>query len=186
MINTIKSNNILCNYISDLCLENGVCATIDNNIPNSDYVIVKVDNYYNSLKLAFTPCGVDCPITLILSKSNNIEVYKHYLIELKNIRSASELYVENIYYKFYNTLNDFMDKKFSNIYNNKLYKIRDVKLLLITPCYRFFKNSAISDEEKKRKLEGTRLEQILSVGTYEYHGRLLQIEYELPNPLITK
>lgn len=54
--------------IQTTCSENGICAEIDSTILEEDYVIIKIDNYFQKFKSDNTPKGVDCLI-LIRNKS---------------------------------------------------------------------------------------------------------------------
>jgi len=65
MINKIRNHPQLKNFIAQTCAENNISADIAETIPAENVVILKVDQYYNSLNLGHlgkTPPSVDCLI----------------------------------------------------------------------------------------------------------------------------
>src|SRR5688572_24612944 len=109
MINRIKNHPDLSNFIEDDCCENGICVTFDKSIPPSSYAIIKVDKYYDSLKLGKkTPAAIDCLIVRKCLKTG----YGLTLVELKNIKSGKGFEINNMKEKFETVLFDFIKVKF--------------------------------------------------------------------------
>lgn len=107
MIEKIKKHPILAHYITDACCENDISVTFDDKLNADDYVIIKVDDYYNSLNIEKRPASVDC---LIVRKCVD-NGYGLTLVELKNIRTTQGFEIDNLKEKFDTTLNDFIKKK---------------------------------------------------------------------------
>lgn len=110
MINKIKSIEALSGFIIDSCCENEIEVTLHKDISKEAYVIIKVDDYYNSLNLVDTPPSVDCAII----RECITEGYGLSLVELKNVKSAKNLSFKKIRSKFENTLNDFIKSRFKD------------------------------------------------------------------------
>ena len=51
MINNIIAHDTLSQYVEDTCCENGVCVSFEDDINPNSYVIIKVDQFYNSLNI---------------------------------------------------------------------------------------------------------------------------------------
>lgn len=102
-----------CNCITDACEENNICVVIDERIAKDDYVVIKVDTYYNSLGLGNTPAAPDC---LIIQKCAE-GVYAFTIVELKNINTSKALNLKNIKAKFINCLDIFMSKDFATYFD---------------------------------------------------------------------
>lgn len=115
--------------IQKICCENGICAEIDSTILEEDYVIIKVDSYFQKFKSDNTPKGVDC---LILMRSKSIkERYCLHLIELKKEdSSAVKSKVEDVIEKFDSTINLFLREKSLANYFNRIFE--NIQLVLVT------------------------------------------------------
>jgi hypothetical protein len=164
MINKVRSHQVLSNYIVDACCENGICVTFDDGIDPSDYVIVKVDNYYNSLKIMKRPPSVDCLIIKKCIKSG----HGLALVELKKIDSGSRFTIDNVVGKFETTLNDFIKIRFRNPLDQDYL---DVKLYFVT-----------KQEIYKRDL-GLKME-VLQNKRIKFNNRRLMITPLMPTPTI--
>jgi len=110
LIENIYKNKSLAFFLSKECCENDVCVTFDVGISQDDYVVVKIDNYYNSLHLERTPASLDC---LIIRECEN-GGYALTLVELKNITSSSRFDLSNVIEKFETCFNDFIMKRFDD------------------------------------------------------------------------
>ena len=172
MINQIKYTNSLKNCIADRCEENEIFVSMADDIPQINYLVLKVDNYYNSLNLDKTPPSVDCLVTLKCRDSDFVV----YLIELKNIKSPGGFKVENIYNKFKTTIDNFMGSRFRNIFHNDRYTIKYLQLYFVTAAYR--------ESEKLWRKEGTKIDVLRSLKPFKFKGKRYQIKHKLPNPLI--
>ena len=158
MINTIKSSE-LADYIEDTCCENGVCVGMDNI---SDYVIIKVDKYYNSLKIEKRPPSIDC---LIIYKCKDSKSYSATLVELKN---TTKFDLENLKKKFETTLSHFISDKFSN---------------LLELDYKKIQLYYVSSKEIYKRDVSLKLEALMNV-KFNYKDKKIMIKPQMPNPAI--
>ncbi len=128
-IEKIKNHTELKPFIRNKCEENKIEAKFDSKIDvENDVVIIKVDDYYNSLNLKLTPAAADC---LILLKCEELD-YNLTIVELKNIKHKKRFSYKNIIEKFRTTIDDFMKKKFSNLFW-KEYK--EIKLIFCSKIH---------------------------------------------------
>jgi hypothetical protein len=126
MFETILSNEELFYLQKETCEENNVRVEFSKQLAEDNYIILKVDAYYNSSKMHNPPPSIDC---LILVKCDTNECYDFYLVELKDIKSSKGFEIENIQQKFATTINDFLNDKFKNIFD--AYCINDFKLYFV-------------------------------------------------------
>jgi hypothetical protein len=166
MIQEIKNHAVLSKYIADSCCENDVCVSFDEGISADSYAIIKVDKFYNSLKIEKRPPSLDC---LIVRKCINTG-YGLTLIELKNIFNSDGFKLENMKSKFETTLYDFIKTRFSNLLD---VGYKDIKL--------FF----VSNQEIYRRDLGLKME-ILMETRFRFNNKTLMITPKMPNPTIKK
>lgn len=166
MINSIKSNALLSEYIEDTCCENDVCVTFENDIDPSSYVIIKVDKYYNSLNIEKRPASIDC---LIIRECVG-NGYGMTLVELKNIENSKGFDLNNMKAKFNTTLNDFIKVKFKNPLD---IDYNEIKL--------FF----VSNQEIYKRDLGLKMEVLMNV-KFKFNERNLMIIPRMPNPTLKK
>lgn len=165
MIKRIKSHEILSKFVEDTCCENDICVTFENGIPPDSYAIIKVDNYYNSLKLGKkTPASIDCLIIRKCVKTG----YGLTLVELKKIETAKGFELENMRQKFKTTLYDFIKIRFKNPLD---INYSEIKLYFVS-----------KQEIYKRDL-GLKMEVLINT-KFKFNDRNLMIRPELPNPTI--
>jgi hypothetical protein len=102
LITALQNEPTLNNFLKNRCEEEKEKMSIafDPSVPEADYVIIKVDDYFNKT-IHPNPNGIDC---LIVQKCTDNR-YKLYLIELKNIKEivGGTDFRENIIRKFQNT-----------------------------------------------------------------------------------
>lgn len=178
MITEIKKHKTLKKYICQECAENNVKVSISPATKQSDIVIVKVDDFYNK-EVEKPKASADCLISLHLSSNS----YKLYVIELKDINSPHGFKIENIQEKFKTTIEDFMSVRFSGIYCNDAYTIKELKMYFVTDPYNW---QGLSDKQIEEKRSGTKIETLLLSKPLKFRGKLYSIQHELPNPLIYK
>jgi len=166
MINRIKKHEILSSFLDEKCCENNVCVTLDESYSSEDYVIIKVDEYYNSLGMEKTPPSVDC---LIVRKCDP-NGYGLTLVELKDISSGRGFSFDNLKGKFETTLNDFIKRKFRERLDTYYW---DIQL--------FF----VSNQELYKRDLGLKLEALMNV-KFEFNERKLMIQPRMPHPTIKK
>jgi len=125
MFDKIRSDNNINRFIKDECCDNNIAVTFDPKIEKDSILIIKVDDYYNSLGLSKPPPSPDC---LIITKCIN-GGYSLHIVELKNITSAKGFNVDNLIQKYVTCLDDFVTSRFSK-YFLKDYKV--VKLYFVS------------------------------------------------------
>jgi hypothetical protein len=174
MIYKIKNTKALQPFITDRCEENKIAAEMDEEIRPENYLVLKVDDYYKLLHLADTPPSLDCLVPLKCSDNTFII----HLIELKKIKKPGGFSVDNIYKKFKTTIENFMTRRFKNIFHNeKYYAIKRLELYFVTSPY--------GNDEKIRRKEGTtRMDALLARPPFRFMGKKYQIKHKLPNPII--
>lgn len=116
--------------IDTTCCENNICADIDDSIGQENYVIVKVDTYFQKFYRENTPKGVDC---LILVKGR-FDKYCLYLVELKDegssgIRNKIDIITE----KFQDTIDFLLKNREFALYFNRIFE--DANFFLISKVY---------------------------------------------------
>lgn len=166
MIKKIKTHKVLSIFVEDTCCENEVCVTFEDGILPTSYAIIKVDKFYNSLKIEKRPASVDCLIVRECVKQG----YGLTLVELKKIDNSRGFESKNIIEKFETTLFDFIKVKFKKPLDT-LYS--DVKLFFVT-----------NNELYKRDL-GLKMEVLINV-RFKFNDKTLMIIPRMPNPTIKK
>lgn len=167
MINKIKYTEALKPFITHECEENKISASKADDIPCDNYLVIKVDDYYNSLKRSDTPLSIDCLIPLRCIDKR----YIIYLIELKDTK-ATRFTVDEIYGKFKTTIEDFMSRRFKTIFLNKRFEIKRLRLYFVTKHYKSYRS------------DSTKMDFLLSKKPFKFRGRKYQFERKMPEPLI--
>lgn len=165
MLNRIKTHDTLQHYIEETCCENGVCVSFSDDVSQEDYVIIKVDKYYNSLNIEHRPPSPDC---LIILKCKN-GGYALTIVELKDISNSKGFEIGNLQKKFETCIFDFIGNKFKNPINDTIYK--NVKLFFVSNI-----------ELYKRDL-GLKMETLINT-RYKFQGKTLMISPRMPSPTI--
>ncbi len=165
MLENIKSHEILSKFLVEECCENEVSVTFKEDVAKDSYIIIKVDDYYNSLGLAKPPASLDC---LIIRQCLNTG-FGLTLVELKSIENSQGFTFDNMKAKFETVLDDFMQNRFKDL----LYK-----------DYKHIKLYFVSNIEIYRRDIGLKMEALINV-RFSYRGRKLPIEARMPHPTIT-
>lgn len=177
MLNKIRNNPKLKEFISDDCEESGIYVSMADDIPPENHLILKVDRFYNSLNLGHlgkTPKSIDCLIPLKCIDDD----YLVYLIELKRLKSGRHLKVPDIFDKFETTIKNFMSSRFKNIFfNEKRYQIKKLHLYFVSNPYR-------ESEESHRRKKGSEVDSLLLRKVFKFQGLKYQVKHKLPNPII--
>lgn len=181
MINGIHSNGILNNLHRDTIEENGVNVILDGDFYNENGKLkqdvianISVDTYYNSLGLGATPPSPD---NLVVIKRGETK-YCIYIIELKNVTRTSTLKADNIKKKFDTAINDFMNQRFTEIFNKVDTKLTDITLWLV--CNRFeFIDSEISEEAYLKRIRGSVMESLLLSKPLVFRGKIARLDLML-------
>ena len=120
MIERIVQDPQLSLLVCDECAENEVSVTFDGTIDRSDYVILKVDDYYNSLNIEKRPPAPDCLIVLKCREKGHALA----VVELKNIHTGSSLPLDNLIAKFETCFDDFISNQFKAILDQDYQRIQ--------------------------------------------------------------
>lgn len=166
MISKIKSHDILKEFIVEECCENNISVSFHPEIPRDDYVIIKVDDYYNSLGEGDTPAPVDC---LIVRKCADTG-YGLTLVELKNIGEFRHFKLKNLEEKFNTTLQDFIEQRF--------------KIPLKTN-YKTITLYFVSNLRNYRRDTGLAMDILINL-RFKYNEKTIMLKPRIPTPMINK
>ena len=153
LLEKIRNDAVLSKYLSDDCKEAGMCVVLDDRIAENAYVIIKVDNYYNS-EVVKPPPSPDC---MIVQECTQLETYAITIVELKSTKSSRGFTVANMTGKFTTCLSDFTQRRFSNYFNRDFTK---VELLFVSHVRNYRRDAGSAIEvllEKKIPFRGKRL-----------------------------
>ncbi len=191
MFDEIINNRDLNKYLSSKCNENNIEAKICSKLVcNDDYLVVKVDNYYNNypFKKKQIPKSIDCliPIKCKIPKRKNIkkDIYNLYLIELKNIKSPQGFKIKDIEEKFKTTIDDFLKDRFKNLFDFEInnfycYFISDPYGVKLKKRYK-----SITQEEYEKLFKSYNLRYYRRTILFKYKNKISMIKPVLPNPTI--
>ncbi|WP_156109213.1 hypothetical protein [Hymenobacter sp. APR13] len=126
LINNLRSFALILPHIKDECCENGFAACVDPAINKDDFIIIKVDEYYNSLSIKRPP-SPDCLIIIRCSQGD----FNIYIVELRDIASSEGFEIEKIREKFLTCLNDFMMGVLSQFFLNTTHVLKKPRLFLL-------------------------------------------------------
>jgi hypothetical protein len=182
MIVRIKAKTELVPFFTDELLENGFGVVIEDNMPNDSYAAIDIDEYYHKSNIVPTPEIAD--ILLVAQRLSAKDQFHVYIIEMKSIRSPHYFKVKNIYGKFNTAIEDFMKKRYADIFLDNTLNVTSFRLLFITDAYRL-KKRGVSNKEIRSFLMGTKLEFLQNMPPFSYRNFNAVIEYELPNPLLS-
>jgi hypothetical protein len=169
LIQKIQGDPILSKFLCDDCEENGVGISIGTEVQREDFIIIRVDEFYNKT-VPKTPKSPDC---LIIQHCEDNR-FVLYLIELKAIARIQSESLSDIRDKFQNCLSDFMSNRFREYFYDTDY---DFSIRLIF----------VSDPEERsadRKTEPSRLDHLLALRPCRFANRGYLIEHKTPNPII--
>jgi hypothetical protein len=188
MIAQIEHEKKLKKYTTRAIEDAGLKIDVDPKLRNDDYIAIKVDDYYNGLKLGGeTPKSVD----FIVSVDCECNSYVLYVLELKNTKRVS-FQTKEIHEKFETAFEDFMKVRFCHIFQNDSYKYKDVKLYIVSTAYieaaRFgdYANFKMRMTQMNQRDTANRDRQ-MSDRLYRFRGQIYRIQRECPpNPLIQR
>lgn len=179
MIKRIQSDSKLKKILVDECCENDYSVNFSEKINrNEDVAILKVDAYYNTKDFAKPPKSIDCLVVLRCKDGS----FSLYLVELRNIRRMKHLKVSQIDTKFKTTVNDFMAKRFLEIFMDEQLNIKDIKAYFVTDPRGAGKG--VDQEIFDRKYKGTRLDASLARPLLRFRGRVFRVEHVAPDLLL--
>lgn len=171
LLSIILADETLSPFFCDNCNENGVGVNFDPSLQlNKDYIIIKVDDYYNSnFKNPNIPPSPDC---IIIQKCHD-ERYVIYIVELKSIQSLGPYNLRHIRDKFQTCLSHFM----SDLYRKYFYASDlnfHIKLLFI--CDLFTGNND--------KFKTTKLDNLLALPHCSFANNKYNLEHKIPSPIV--
>ena len=157
----IKEDAVLAKIICERCEDEGIGVEIDTRIASDDVLILKVDDFYNSLKLEKTPPSPDCFIIFRCQNGG----YGLSVVELKNTK---EFELSNLIGKFETCFRDFMEIRFKNFF------FRDYNRIDL-----YF----VSKNEIYRRDEGLRMKFLMNK-KFEFRNKTYTIKARMPTPAV--
>jgi len=156
-------------FIDSTCCENNICVDFDENLNNEDYIVIKLDEFYEKQGLEEIPPTPDCLIIQKCEKGH----YHIYAVELKNVDSSKnqDLSRRNIRSKFHTCLTDFMSNRFRDYFYDENYKLI-LQLFLVA-------GKVDNNFSKNFKFDF-----LLGLHWVKFADKYYQIKGENPNPLV--
>jgi hypothetical protein len=182
MIARIKAKTELVPFFTDVLLENGCGVVIENDMPDDSYLTIDIDEYYHKSNISPTPEVAD--ILLVAQRLSAKDQFHVYIVEMKNIKSPRYFKVKNVYEKFNTAIENFMKKRYADIFLDDTIIVTNFRLLFVTDAYRL-KKRGVSDKEIRSFLTGTKIEFLQNMPLFSYRNFNVAIEYKLPNPLLS-
>lgn len=178
MLKAITNNLKLMKFLRDKVEENDVSVVLDESfylksgkLKKNQLVNLSIDEFYNSLSLSRTPSSVD---NLLVINRGNKEV-SIYVIELKRTKRRSRIFSIDIEKKFKTTIEDFMSKRFKDVFHREDTKIADVNAWCV--CNRFpAKDNTLSQSEYFQSIQGTMLEELLLLRGIKFRDKKFMIQ----------
>ncbi|MCU0470511.1 MAG: hypothetical protein MUF58_18125 [Arcicella sp.] len=170
LIQKIQEDPILSKFLCDDCEENGVGINIGTEVKRDDFIIIRVDEFYN--KTVHDDSRPKSPDCLIIQHCGNNR-FVLYLIELKAIKSLKTENMGDIRDKFQNCFSDFMSDRFREYFYNTDYEFV-IKLYFISD----------PRETKIDKGKATRMDSLLALRQPRFANRIYPIKPKNPNPII--
>lgn len=189
MVQKIKNCKELIPYLKDVIEDEGIKVEIDNRIMREKLAIIKIDEYYNNLRMGYPPKSIDFGVVVDCTCS----WYILYLLELKNVNSPKKLNVKDIQEKFDNTIYDFLSRRFEKIFLQEQCKYKDIKLFLVSDAYglkgkynTYEEYKKIQDRKQKiQSRDSLRVDFSLGSKLFKFRGKIVRICYDIPpNPII--
>ncbi|MDZ7898978.1 MAG: hypothetical protein U5N85_13270 [Arcicella sp.] len=168
LIQKIQEDPVLSKFLCDDCEENGVGINIGSEVRKEDFIIIRVDEFYNKL-VPKPPKSPDCLIIQYCGENR----FVLYLIELKNIKSLKTENMGDIRDKFQNCFSDFMSDRFREYFYDTDYEFV-IKLYFISD----------PKETKIDKGKATRMDSLLALRQPRFANRIYPIKHKNPNPII--
>ncbi len=168
LLNDLRADATLAPHIHQTCCENDVCVDFDPAIPPTDYLVIKVDDFYNAtVPNPDTPKSPDC---LIVQRCSAGHFHVH-VVELKNVKARGSLDSDAIREKYHTCLMDFMSNRFRLHFYNENYDLK-LKLYLV------------AGKVKEAYSKNFKFDFLLSISALQFANKRYLIQGENPNPLI--
>ena len=188
MISKIQNERRLKDCIRYEIEDEGISVGVDEKLEKTEYIGIKVDDYYNGLHDLTPPKSTDFVVVV----DNSCDWYNLYVLEMKNVDSPKFLKIRDIQEKFATTINDFLSEKFKDIFLDDRYKYRDIQLYLVSDAYGLAEKAESYEkyreiQEKLDKKDSLKVDKGLAEKVYRFRNKFLKIKYEFPpNPIIHK
>lgn len=179
MLDAIRSDVELHGLARLCCQENGMNIELDpglmhDDMPNTDKVLIlKIDAYYCTKNMAMPPPSIDC---LIITKCIDSK-YSFYLVELRDVTGTCSVKPRLMIPKFNTVINDFFKNRFPLIFMNDMFELNEVKMWVVCDP---FDTISLSEDQYKKKIKGTVIEQYLSIKPFEIRNKYVQLEVVSP------
>ncbi len=183
MFDEIRNNNKLSKIIRNFCEDNNFEICISDNLEKNDenLLILKVDDYYSTKNFKKPPKSIDC---LILVKCKN-QSFNMFLIELRNIKNSKGFKEKEIYEKFQNTFNFFLNDEFLNIFDK--YSYNNIECYFVSDPYGYRKRDKNLTREnflEKQHCRSLNTKWLTRGKPFKFKNRLYSISIEMPTPII--
>jgi hypothetical protein len=175
MIDEIRSDANLRDFICTDCEENGVSITVHPSVDPKDYVIIKADAYLQHEFNPEAPAGPDC---LIVQKCSD-STFRIFIVELKNIKDLGSYSLTEIRQKFQNCFDIIMSDKKRSVFYNTQFEITSIYLIFISNAREHLRREP---DDKKQK--NTRLDSLLALRPCRFAGKYYSLMFRPPNPTI--
>ncbi|HFA51581.1 MAG TPA: hypothetical protein ENJ95_21410 [Bacteroidetes bacterium] len=167
-IKELQKNELLAPYIFSDCCENNICVEFDPSISEEDYIVIKIDDFYNAtVKSPDTPKSPDCLIVLRCEDGS----FHVFIAELKNVQHMGGLNKKDIREKFHTCLTDFMSGRFRDIFYNEKYRF-NLKLFLV------------AGRVRESYSMNFKLDFLLTMRPLQFANKFYGIEGQTPNPIV--
>ena len=183
MFEEIKKDSQLSKIIRNFCEDNHFEICISDNLEENDenLLILKIDDYYSTKNFTKPPKSIDC---LILVRCHN-ESFNMFLIELRNIKNSKGFNRKEIYQKFQNTFELFLNDEFSKIFVK--YSYSNIKCYFVSDPYGYKKrDNSLTKENflEKQHCKNLNKDWLMSFKPFKFKNRLYSISIEMPTPTI--
>ena len=168
LINLLNEDKILQIHIKPECEDEGLCVDFEETIDRNTTLILKVDDFYNSLNIAERPASIDCLIIQFCGENK----YKLSLVELKNVQRPHHIDSKNLRANFETTLYDFMSNRFRDYFYSEAF---DLKIELILCAGKL---------QTDNSFRSYKLDFLLGIKPFRFDGKLIGINGIPPIPII--
>lgn len=190
MIAQIESDEKLQEHCTRKFEDEGVVIEVDPHLRSKEYVGVKVDDYYNSLKPKRENFKT---VDFVISVDCVSNKYALYIMEFKGTKDKSYTTGE-IEEKFQNTIESYLSEDFAEIYCNPRYAYKSILLYLVTTANKKIMALPREQRDAYRKIafqigdkDTARADEAMSRKLFEFRGQYMTIEMECPpDPIIHK
>jgi hypothetical protein len=179
MLDKLNTKPELAPFLTNDLLENDVGVVVSEEMPKDSYVAVDIDEYYHHIGLGAIRAIAD--ILLVAQRLSQKEQHHIYIVEMKNISSPRGFDKKNIYEKFFTAIEDFMKRRYADVFMDESYQVEKFRLFFVTDAYKR-KKRGWTDEQIRSFLLDTKIMILQTMPLFQYRKFKVIIEYKLPNP----